>query len=63
MKLYSFAPATNAQRISMVVAEKDIDLSAVKVNVREGALFEPPYLAMNPFSVVPSLELDDGRVQ
>ena len=45
----------------MVVAEKDIDLSAVEVNVREGVLFEPSYLAMNPFSVVPFLELDDGK--
>ena len=60
MKLYSFAPATNAQRVLMFVAEKEIDLPVVEVNVREGALFEPSYLAMNPFSVVPFLELDDG---
>ena len=60
MKLYSFAPATNAQRVLMFVAEKEIDLSIVEVNVREGVLFEPSYLAMNPFSVVPFLELDDG---
>ena len=60
MKLYSFAPATNAQRVLMFVAEKEIDLSIVEVNVREGVLFEPSYLTMNPFSVVPFLELDDG---
>ena len=44
MKLYSFAPATNAQRVLMFVAEKEIDLSIVEVNVREGVLFEPSCL-------------------
>lgn len=60
MKLYDFGPATNGQRVRMFLAEKGLEIPRVEVNVREGALFEEPYRSMNPFAVVPFLELDDG---
>ena len=62
MKLYDFGPATNAQRVRMFLAEKGLEVPRVEVNVRDGALFEEPYRSMNPFRVVPFLELDDGTV-
>ncbi|MGI9485853.1 MAG: glutathione S-transferase family protein, partial [Geminicoccaceae bacterium] len=43
-------------------AEKGIEIPIVEVQVRDGALFEEPYRTMNPFAVVPFLELDDGTV-
>jgi len=60
MKLYHFGPAANAQRVRMFLAEKDLDIPKVELNVREGALFAEPFRSMNPFTVVPFLELDDG---
>lgn len=60
MKLYDFGPAANAQRVRMFVAEKELDLEIVNVDVRDGILFEEPYKTLNPFTVVPFLELDDG---
>jgi glutathione S-transferase len=60
MKLYTFGPAPSAQRVGMFLAEKALEVPSVEVNVRDGALFEGPYPVMNPFAVVPFLELDDG---
>ena len=60
MKLYSFGAAANAQRVSVFIAEKGIDIPTVEPNVREGALHEEPYRSLNPFAAVPFLELDDG---
>ncbi len=62
MKLYDFGPAANAKRVRMFLAEKGIEIPIVDVQVRDGALFEEPYRTMNPFAVVPFLELDDGTV-
>lgn len=60
MKLHDFAPATNAQRVRIFMAEKGLDVPIVEVALLEGAMFEEPYRSMNPFAVVPFLELDDG---
>ena len=60
MKLYDFPPAVNAQRVRMFIAEKGLDVPMVEVDVRAGALHEEPFRSMNPFAVVPFLELDDG---
>lgn len=62
MKLYDFGPAANAKRVRMFLAEKGIEIPIVEVQVRDGALFEEPYRTMNPFAVVPFLELEDGTV-
>ena len=62
MKLYDFPPAVNAQRVRMFIAEKGLDVPTVEVDVRAGALHEEPFRSMNPFAVVPFLELDDGAV-
>jgi len=62
MKLYDFGPAANAKRVRMFSAEKGIEIPIVEVQLRDGALFEEPYRTMNPFAVVPFLELEDGTV-
>ncbi|MEM7022927.1 MAG: glutathione S-transferase family protein [Pseudomonadota bacterium] len=60
MKLYEFGPATNARRVRVFLAEKGITIPIEEVLVRDGAMFKEPYRTMNPFGVVPFLELDDG---
>ena len=60
MKLYDFPPAVNALRARAFIAEKGLDVPVVQVDVRAGVLHEEPYRSMNPFAVVPFLELDDG---
>jgi glutathione S-transferase len=44
----------------MFLAEKGVQLPMVQVNVRERTQFVPDFVKINPFSVVPVLELDDG---
>ena len=60
MKLHDFAPAPNAQRVRIFMAEKGLDIPTVEVALRDGVMFDEPYRTMNPFAVVPFLELDDG---
>ena len=60
MKLHDFAPAPNGQRVRVFIAEKGLEIPVVEVKVRDDAMFEEPYRSMNPFAVVPFLELDDG---
>lgn len=60
MKLYDFGPAPNAQRVRVFMAEKGLEIPIVEVKVRDRVMFEEPYRSMNPFAVVPFLELDDG---
>ncbi len=63
MKLYTSPRAPNPRRVSMFMAEKQIqgiELCQVDINNLEhkGA----HYRALNPLATVPALELDDGRV-
>ncbi len=60
MKLHDFGPAPNARRVRVFLAEKGLEIPTVEVKLRDGAMFEEPYRSMNPFAVVPFLELDDG---
>ncbi|UCH48869.1 MAG: glutathione S-transferase family protein [Betaproteobacteria bacterium] len=62
MKLYDFAPAANAQRVRVFLAEKGLEVPMVELNVREGNQYKEPFASMNPFNCVPFLELDDGTV-
>ena len=62
MKLYDFTIAPNPKRVRMFLSEKNISVETVQINVRERAQFADSYRKVNPFSVVPALELDDGTV-
>ena len=62
MKLYDFAPATNAQRARVFLGEKGLKVPTEQLNVREDAQFAEPFNSMNPFHCVLFLELDDGAV-
>ncbi|MGI9335860.1 MAG: glutathione S-transferase family protein [Gammaproteobacteria bacterium] len=62
MKLYDFGPAANAQRVRMFLAEKELEIPLVELDVRADNQFKEPFTTMNPFHCVPFLELDDGTV-
>lgn len=60
MKLYDFEPAPNPRRVRMFLAEKGVSIPTVQVNTRERAQFSADFVKLNPYSVIPVLELDDG---
>ena len=60
MRLFDFAPAPNPRRVRMFLAEKSVELPLVQINTREREQFEESFKAVNPLSMVPVLELDDG---
>lgn len=60
MKLYDFELAPNSRRVRMFLAEKGVTIPTVQINVREREQFSPDFVKINPFCVVPVLELDDG---
>jgi len=60
MRLFDFALAPNPRRVRMFLAEKSVEIPLVQVNTREREQFEESFKAINPLSMVPVLELDDG---
>ena len=62
MKLHDFTLAPNPKRVRMFLAEKGVSVPTVQVNARAGEQFTDSYRKINPFTVVPALELDDGTV-
>jgi glutathione S-transferase len=60
MRLFDFALAPNPRRVRMFLAEKSVEIPLVQINTRERAQFDESFVAINPLSMVPVLELDDG---
>ena len=61
MKVYdSFGP--NPRALRMFLAEKNVDLPTVTVDLMGAENRQAPYTDKNPGGQVPALELDDGRV-
>ncbi|HXK25395.1 MAG TPA: glutathione S-transferase family protein [Myxococcota bacterium] len=61
MKLYdSFGP--NPRLVRMFLAEKNLTLPSVQVDIMAGENRGEAYRKKNPFGQLPALELDDGRV-
>jgi glutathione S-transferase len=61
VKLFDAHVAPNPRRVRMFLAEKEIELKTVQVDIGGGENRRPEFLAMNPLGKVPVLELDDGR--
>jgi len=61
VKLYdSFGP--NPRLVRMFLAEKNLTLPSVQVDIMAGENRGEAYRKKNPFGQLPALELDDGRV-
>ncbi|MET3134179.1 glutathione S-transferase [Oxalobacteraceae bacterium GrIS 1.11] len=62
MKLYISTRAPNPRRVTMFMAEKAIaGIEQVTLDLAANEHKQDAFRAMNPFSRVPVLELDDGR--
>ncbi len=64
MKLYSYWRSSAAYRVRIALNLKGIDYQSAFVHLVKdgGEQLKPEYAAVNPQRLVPSLELDDGRV-
>ncbi len=63
MELHVAARAPNPRRVTMFMAEKGITgIDLVNVDLNAGEHRGEAFRAMSPFSKVPALRLDDGRV-
>ena len=62
MKLYDTSMAPNARRVRMFLAEKDIHVDHIDIDLQKGDNLTAEFRAKNPFAKVPVLELDDGTI-
>ena len=62
MKLYSSAFAPNPRRVRIYLAEKNIAVEIVTLDLGKLEHRAPGFTALNPFQRVPLLELDDGTL-
>ena len=62
MKLYTFDPAPNPQRLKMFIDYNGIEIDPAQVNFQEGEQRTDAYKAVVPTGTVPALVLDSGRV-
>lgn len=60
MKLYDCLIAPNPRRVRIFLAEKNIEIDKIEIDILRGRNLEPDFVAINPRAVVPTLELDDG---
>lgn len=60
MRLFDFERAPNPRRVRIFLAEKQVSIPRVNVNLYRREQLSPEFLAINPGGTVPVLELDDG---
>ena len=60
LELYTHPMSPCAQKVRIVLAEKDLDLEKHHVDLPNKANLQPEYLKLNPLGVVPTL-VHDGR--
>ena len=62
MKLYTYDPAPNPQRLTLFLKYKGIDLETRQIDMMKAEQLGEEYRAINPACTVPALVLDDGTV-
>ena len=62
MKLYTFDPAPNPQRLKMFIDYKGIEIDTAQVNFQESEQRTDAYKVIIPTGTVPALLLESGRV-
>ena len=60
MKLYDLPASPNARRVRVFIAEKNLQIEMVPINMMTGENKTEEYLSKNPLGRMPLLELDDG---
>ena len=62
MKLYTFDPAPNPQRLKLFITFKGLEVDTHQIDFPEGEQRTDSYKAIIPTGTVPALVLDSGRV-
>lgn len=62
MKIWGRNTSSNVQKVTWTCAEIGLQFERIDIGGPFGKNNEPPYLAMNPNAVVPTLEEDDGFI-
>ena len=62
MKLYDGGRAPNPRRVRVFLAEKGIDVPILPIDMTKYEHRSADYTALNPYQLLPALELDDGTV-
>lgn len=62
MKLYDCQMAPNPRRARIFIAEKGLQVPKQEIDILKGENLKEEYLRINPWGMLPSLELDDGTV-
>jgi len=60
MKLYEYEIAPNARRVNIFLAEIELSIERVHVDIRAGENLSPEFKAKAPNGLIPYLELEDG---
>lgn len=60
MKIYDTKTAPSPRRVRIFLAEKNIPMEYVQVDLQKGENISPKMRAKNPVGKIPVLELDDG---
>jgi maleylpyruvate isomerase len=60
MKLHNYFRSSAAYRVRIALALKGLPYDYVSVHIAKGRQFDAPFATMNPQSLVPVLEEDDG---
>jgi glutathione S-transferase len=60
MRLFDFNRAPNPRRARIIIAEKQLDIPRVLVDLYAKEQLTPEFLAINPAGTLPVLETDDG---
>ena len=60
MKLYQYAGSPNSRRVRIFLAEKDLSIPLVPIDLSKGEQHSDAYRAINSRRVVPTLVLEDG---
>ncbi|MBT7751280.1 MAG: glutathione S-transferase family protein [Porticoccaceae bacterium] len=60
MKFYDCATAPSPRRVRVFMAEKNIQIETIQVDLGNGEQFSDEFKAINPLMEVPFLQLDDG---
>lgn len=63
LTLYHSVESTCAQKVRLVLAEKQLDWTEKLLNLRKGEQFAPAYLQLNPKAVVPTLVHNDEAIR
>jgi glutathione S-transferase len=60
-RLYDYATSCNAYKVRLLIAQLELDVERVEVDIFAGETMTAAYGALNPARTVPVLELSDGR--